>query len=283
MLSGGVREPACTLRGAEFRRLTGGWQGEPVSATSDLSVTADDHAVAADLARTAGELLLRVRDSGITGGNLKDLGDRSSHDYLVEALARLRPDDGLLSEEGADDLKRLAAHRVWIIDPVDGTREFSEPPRVDWAVHVALAVDGEPVVGAVALPARGLVLSTGQPLPVRADPPARPRVLVSRTRPTAMVGAISSGLNGDLLPMGSAGAKAMAVVLGEAEVYAHAGGQYEWDSAAPAAVAQAAGLHVSRLDASPLRYNRRDPWLPDLLICRPELADEVLAIVSAYL
>jgi 3'(2'), 5'-bisphosphate nucleotidase len=255
----------------------------PVSPTSELFVTADDHALAADLARTAGELLLRVRESGITGGNLKDLGDWSSHDYLVEALARLRPDDGLLSEEGADDLKRLAAQRVWIIDPVDGTREFSEPPRVDWAVHVALAVDGEAVVGAVALPARRLVLSTDQPLPVRADPPARPRVLVSRTRPTAMVTAISSELNGDLLPMGSAGAKAMAVVLGEAEVYAHAGGQYEWDSAAPAAVARAAGLHVSRLDGSPLRYNRRDPWLPDLLICRPELADDVLAIVAAYL
>jgi 3'(2'), 5'-bisphosphate nucleotidase len=283
MLAGGVREHGCALRRAGFRRVGGGWQGEPVSLTSEPFVTADDHAVAADLARTAGELLLRVRVSGITGGSLKDLGDRSSHDYLVEALARLRPDDGLLSEEGADDLKRLAAQRVWIIDPVDGTREFSEPPRVDWAVHVALTVDGEAVVGAVALPARGLVLATGQPLPVRADPPARPRVLVSRTRPTAMVDAISSGLNGELLPMGSAGAKAMAVVLGEAEVYAHAGGQYEWDSAAPAAVAQAAGLHVSRLDGSPLRYNRRDPWLPDLLICRPELADEVLAIVSAYL
>jgi len=282
MLTGGVREHGCALPRVGFRRVTGAWQGEPVRPTSEPSVTADDHAVAADLARTAGELLLRVRDSGVTGADLKDLGDRSSHDYLVGALARLRPDDGLLSEEGADDLRRLVAQRVWIIDPVDGTREFSELSRVDWAVHVALAVDGEAVVGAVALPARGLVLSTGQALSVLPDSPARPRVLVSRTRPTAMVEAIAADLDGELLPMGSAGAKAMAVVLGEAEVYAHAGGQYEWDSAAPAAVARSAGLHVSRLDGAPLRYNRRDPWLPDLLICRPELADAVLAIAAAY-
>lgn len=230
------------------------------------------------IATRAGEHLLSVRSSGLTGSELKSAGDAASHALIMGELVRTFPDDGILSEEGTDDGARLTHRRVWIVDPLDGTREFSEPPRTDWAVHVALTIDGCAVAGAVALPARGLTLSTDgslPSLPAFGDPP---RVLVSRTRPTEHALRLAEGLGGRLVPMGSAGAKAMAVVLGEADVYAHSGGQYEWDSAAPVAVATAAGLHVSRLDGSPLRYNRVDPWLPDLLVCRPELAADVLAI-----
>jgi 3'(2'), 5'-bisphosphate nucleotidase len=240
----------------------------------------EDHAGAAEVAARAGELLLSVRSSGLEGPALKAAGDSASHDLILEELARRFPEDAVLSEEGADDLARLG-RRVWIVDPLDGTREFSEPGRSDWAVHVALSVDGRAVVGAVALPALGRTLHTGGPPPGRAGHDGPPRVLVSRTRPTEHALAIAEGLGGELVPMGSAGAKAMAVVLGEAEIYAHSGGQYEWDSAAPVAVAAAAGLHVSRLDGTPLRYNRADPWLPDLLVCLPELAGRVVEICRA--
>lgn len=205
-----------------------------------------------------------------------DEGDRRAHDMLVELLARERPDDAVLSEEGHDNLARLDARRVWIIDPLDGTREFSEPGRTDWAVHVALSIDGTAVAGAVSLPARGITLTTDPapaPVPLWDGPP---RLVVSRSRPPYQANLICQALDGELVPLGSAGAKAMAVVLGDAEIYAHAGGQYEWDNAAPAAVALAAGLHASRLDGSPLVYNQRDPWLPDLLICRAELAESAL-------
>jgi 3'(2'), 5'-bisphosphate nucleotidase len=239
----------------------------------------DDHALAAMLAADAGALLLELRAGG--GANLKDEGDRRSNELLLRALAEHRPDDAVLSEESVDDKARLDAARVWIIDPLDGTREFGEPPRTDWAVHVALTAGGEPVVGAVALPAAGLVLHTGAPpvLPPAASGP--PRLAVSRTRPPACTEVLVERLGASLVEMGSAGAKAMAVVLGDVDVYAHSGGQYEWDSCAPVAVAAAAGLHVSRLDGSRLRYNQPDPYLPDLLICRPELADDVLAALSA--
>jgi 3'(2'), 5'-bisphosphate nucleotidase len=190
------------------------------------------------------------------------------------------PEDGILSEEGRDDLTRLAVERVWIIDPLDGTREFSEPGRSDWAVHVALAIDGEVQAGAVALPAVGVTLAS-EPAPVVPErEPGRLRIVVSRSRPPAAAHLLARALDGELVALGSAGAKAMAVVLGHVDIYAHAGGQYEWDNAAPAVVALAAGLHASRLDGSPLRYNQRDPWLPDLLICRPELADDVLGVLT---
>ena len=236
-----------------------------------------DHAAAARIAGSAGRLLMELRASTtLTGADLKDEGDRRSHDHIMDALAQAYPDDAILSEEGVDDTVRLERSRVWIVDPLDGTREFSEG-RSDWAVHVALAVDGEAAIGAVALPALNLVLATDPavPVPNRHDGP--PRMVVSRTRPPEITEKLCAALGAELVPMGSAGAKAMAVVRGEAEVYAHAGGQYEWDSAAPVAVAAAAGLHVSRLDGSGLRYNQPDVWLPDLLICRPELAGDVLA------
>jgi 3'(2'), 5'-bisphosphate nucleotidase len=169
---------------------------------------------------------------------------------------------------------------VWIVDPLDGTREFCETGRTDWAVHVALTIAGEAVAGAVALPARGLTLTTDPPPPARPTHDEEIRILVSRTRPPYQAQLVQEALGGRLVPMGSAGAKSMAVVLGDADIYAHAGGQYEWDNAAPAAVATAAGLHVSRLDGSPLRYNQPDPWLPDLLICRPDLAERVLVALN---
>jgi 3'(2'), 5'-bisphosphate nucleotidase len=241
----------------------------------------DDAALAATLALEAGRLLTAVREqSGLAGKPLGEQGDRDANRFLCEALRAARPDDGLLSEEEKDNPLRLTKSRVWIIDPVDGTREYSEG-RADWAVHVALAVDGVPVHGAVALPglAGEVVLRSDCPtdLPAMAD---RPRFLVSRTRPAAEAQAVAVALGGELVPMGSAGAKAMAVVRGEAEVYLHSGGQYEWDSCAPVAVAAAYGLHCSRIDGSLLVYNRPDTYLPDLLICRREWADRVLAEVA---
>ena len=245
------------------------------------SATAADHALAARAATEAGRLLVDLRqslmDSPMHPRDMGDEGDRQAHRFLVDLLAREAPGDAVLSEEGRDDLRRLDAERVWIVDPVDGTREFSEPGRTDWAVHVALAIGGELAAGAVALPARGLTLGTDPPPATPPLPADGPRILVSRTRPPQQARHIQAALGGTLVPLGSAGAKAMAVVLGEADVYAHAGGQYEWDNAAPAAVALAAGLHASRLDGRPLRYNQADPWSPDLLICRPELVGPVTA------
>ncbi len=240
-----------------------------------------DHEVAARLATEAGQLLLAVREElgDATAAERKAAGDKRSHDYLMEALARERPDDAVLSEEGVDDPVRLSAQRVWIVDPLDGTREFSELGREDWAVHVALWQAGALVAGAVALPAQGVTLATPDPAP----PPAHsgePRIVVSRTRPPAVALQVRDQLNGTLVEMGSAGAKVAAVIQGLADVYVHAGGQYEWDSAAPVAVARAAGLHTSRIDGSPLEYNRADPLLPDLVVCRPEYADAVLAVTG---
>jgi 3'(2'), 5'-bisphosphate nucleotidase len=249
-------------------------------ATSSPLPPLTDSEVARDLATSAGELLLELRDAGLEGKDLKDTGDRESHLHLMAELARLRPDDAVLSEEGARDPARLTRSRVWVVDPVDGTREYSEPGRDDWAVHVALCVDGTATIGAVALPARGITLSTAGGLPSLPPYDGKPRLAVSRTRPPAHAEALAAELDGELVPMGSAGAKAMAVVLGEIEVYAHSGGQYEWDSAAPVAVAAAAGLHVSRLDGSPLVYNREDPYLPDLLVCRPEYAAVAIEVCN---
>jgi len=240
-----------------------------------------EHRAAAGIAEAAGRLLLRLRaQPELADKALRDEGDRRSHESIMSLLAEAFPDDAVLSEEGSDSTQRLDRQRVWIVDPLDGTREFGEPGRSDWAVHVALAVDGQPVVGAVALPGLDLVLSTDDPPRVPAAHNGKPRLVVSRTRPPAVTDQVAAALDAELVPMGSAGAKAMAVVRGEADVYCHAGGQYEWDSAAPVAVASAAGLHVSRLDGSALRYNRPNPWLPDLLICRFELADTVIAAAA---
>jgi 3'(2'), 5'-bisphosphate nucleotidase len=240
-----------------------------------------DHEVAARLATEAGRLLLAVRDelADATQAERKAAGDKRSHDYLMEALERERPADAVLSEEGADNPVRLRSERVWIVDPLDGTREYSELGRQDWAVHVALWQSGDLVAGAVAMPAQGVTLATPDPTPPPASTGA-PRIIVSRTRPPVIALQVRDKLNGTLVEMGSAGAKVAAVVQGVADVYLHAGGQYEWDSAAPVAVARAAGLHTSRIDGSPLQYNRPDPLLPDLVVCRPEYADAVLEVTG---
>jgi 3'(2'), 5'-bisphosphate nucleotidase len=238
----------------------------------------DDEA-AAELAHRAGQVLRELQDGPLEGKELGTAGDRRSHELLLRLLAERFPGDRVRSEED-DQATELAEPdgRVWIIDPLDGTREYSER-RTDWAVHVALAVDGLPVVGAVALPGLDLVLDTGSP-PALAPLPPVPRLVVSRTRPPDFVPFVAERLGADTVPMGSAGAKISAVIRGEAEVYVHAGGQYEWDSCAPVAVALATGLHASRIDGTPLRYARADPWLPDLVVCHPALADAVLAAVA---
>jgi 3'(2'), 5'-bisphosphate nucleotidase len=240
-----------------------------------------DAELAAHLAEVAGRILIEVRESGVFGAKaLGRAGDHTANQFLCAALREQRPEDGLLSEESKDTEERLTKSRVWIVDPVDGTREYGEA-RSDWAVHVALAIDGVPAIGAVALPGLGggVVLRSDRPAPVP-PAPARLRMLVSRTRPAAEAVDVAEKLGAELVPMGSAGAKAMAVVRGEADIYLHSGGQYEWDSCAPAAVALAHGLHASRIDGSPLTYNRRDVYMPDLLICRQEHAGEVLALIK---
>ncbi|MCG7610477.1 MULTISPECIES: 3'(2'),5'-bisphosphate nucleotidase CysQ [Mycobacterium] len=245
----------------------------------------NDHELAARLATRAGDLLLDVRAdyADAPAAERKAAGDKQSHDFLMAELAKMVPADSVLSEEATADERadpaRLSAERVWIVDPLDGTREFSELGRDDWAVHVALWSAGELVAGAVALPAQNTTLSTPEVAAPRPfDGP--PRVVVSRTRPPAVALAVREALDGTLVEMGSAGAKVAAVIRGVADVYVHAGGQYEWDSAAPVAVARAAGLHTSRIDGSRLVYNSADPTLPDLIVCRPELAERVLAVTA---
>jgi 3'(2'), 5'-bisphosphate nucleotidase len=258
----------------------------------------DDDLLAAELAEQAGKLLLDLRAEGGEPGDLRKAGDRLSHEFLAAELAARRPADAVLSEEGKDDPARLAADRVWIVDPLDGTREFGEAGRTDWAVHVALwerraltagalttsaRTAGALTAGAVALPAQGQVLATTAPpaLP-RAREAGNPlRVVVSRTRPPAFLDRLGEEMSVTLVPLGSAGAKAAAVMLGEADAYIHAGGQYEWDSAAPAAVALAAGFHASRLDGAALQYNQPDPMLPDILMCPVVLAESLLEAIGA--
>ena len=243
----------------------------------------DDDRLAAELAEQAGKLLLDLRAEGGEPGDLRKAGDRLSHEFLAAELAARRPGDAVLSEEGKDDPARLSADRVWIVDPLDGTREFGEPGRTDWAVHVALWERGALTAGAVALPAQGQVLATTAPpaLPPAREPGNPLRVVVSRTRPPAFLDRLGEEMAVTLAPLGSAGAKAAAVMLGEADAYIHAGGQYEWDSAAPAAVALAAGFHASRLDGAALQYNQPDPTLPDILMCPVVLAESLLEAIGA--
>ena len=257
----------------------------------------DDHALAADLAERAGRLLLELRATGGDPDALRNAGDRQSHEFLMAELARKRPGDAVLSEEGLDDKARLTADRVWIVDPLDGTREFGEPGRRDWAVHVALwardapalpgpssepraasAGPGGLIAGAVALPAQQCVLSTGTAVTFPADAGGeRPlRMAVSRSRASTLVKDVAALIHAELVPWGSAGAKVATVVTGETDVYLHSGGFYEWDTAAPVAVARQRGLHVSRIDGSPVVYNREDPLLPDILVCRPAIAPVLL-------
>nr|WP_277924111.1 3'(2'),5'-bisphosphate nucleotidase CysQ [Sphingomonas hankookensis] len=240
----------------------------------------DDALLATAIAAEAGKLLLAIRAEGReTGKALGDRADAQANALILERLRTARPQAFVLSEESADDKARCAATQTWIVDPLDGTREYAEG-RDDWAVHVALAVNGRAEAGAVALPALGVVLSSSS-APIVPPRPTRPRMVVSRTRPARQALAVADAIDAELIPMGSAGAKAMAVVRGEADIYLHAGGQYEWDSCAPVAVALAAGLHASRIDGSPLYYNCHDTWLPDLLICRREDAARILPLINS--
>lgn len=242
----------------------------------------DDHSFATWLATVAGERLLEVRAEGLEGKALKEAGDAAAQALMATLLAEHRPDDSVLSEEAVDDKARLTASRVWIIDPLDGTREFSEVPRDDWAVHVALWQGGDLVAGAVAQPALGTTFTTGEEITIPPSTSARPRIAVSRSRPPAFVEALAAEMDAELVPMGSAGVKMMSVVRNVSDAYVHAGGQYEWDSAAPVAVARAAGLYTSRVDGSPLRYNQEDVYLPDLIVCRPELAEQIVDFVKRH-
>ncbi len=250
----------------------------------------DDHALAADLATAAGRLLLKLRaESGLEGRPLKDAGDLESHEFLMARLRETRPGDAVLSEEGRDDLARLENDRVWIVDPLDGTREYGEPPRTDWAVHVALWAGARLAAGAVALPAQGMTLATAPGGGVNFQPPdwrtyegKTIRLAVSRSRPPAFLDELAAhvakeGWTIEQVPIGSAGAKIAAVLQGQVDAYVHGGGQYEWDNAAPAAVALAAGAHASRIDGSDLTYNHEHPELPDILVCHPVPAPMLLA------
>ena len=263
------------------------------TATDPAPATAGDHRLAAELATRTGVMLVELRRrhpldgaDGPAADALRAEGDRLAHEFLAGALAEARPGDAVLSEEAPDDRRRLHAERVWIIDPLDGTRQYGEPGRSDWAVHVALAVHGEPVAGAVALPGEGVTLSTADPpaLPPVAEAAGRTRrVIASRSRPGPDARSVAAALGAELVALGSVGAKTAAVIRGDVDAYVHSGGQSEWDSAAPVAVALACGLHASRLDGRALRYNRPDVELPDLLICHPELAAAALAASAAAL
>ena len=238
----------------------------------------NDVELAIHIADGAGRLLLDLRQAGTFEGKaLGAEGDRVANGFIIDTLRRQRPADAILSEEEVNDVARCSVERVWIVDPLDGTREYGEG-RSDWAVHIALAMGGRPEIGAVALPGLGLTLDSGRPQPL-APTPDTLRMLVSRSRPAREAVAVAETLGAELVPMGSAGAKAMAVVRGEADIYLHSGGQYEWDNCAPVAVALAAGLHCSRIDGSALTYNHANPWLPDLLICPKPLAAQILQLV----
>jgi len=247
-------------------------------------VSETDQQLASRIATQAGIMLVELRDElaieGIHYWDLKDEGDVAGHRYIMDALTQARPDDVILSEEAADNRRRLSAERVWIIDPIDGTKEFAEPPRYDWAIHIALWEKGKLAVGSVALPTLGITFDA-DPAPI--VPPStreRPLLVTSRTRNPYCAVKVANALGCDVARLGSAGAKAMAVVMGEADIYVHDGGMYQWDSAAPSAVAAAAGLHVSRTDGSPLIYNEESLWLPDFLVCRPEFAEAALRALN---
>jgi 3'(2'), 5'-bisphosphate nucleotidase len=248
------------------------------------AIPQSDHELARDVADAAGRLLLQIRrglENGVDADEVRREGDRRSHELILGRLRRESPETGVLSEESADGIDGPSAERLWIVDPLDGTREFGEPDRDDWAVHVALVDGGKPVAGAVALPARGSTYATDAPLSPPSVPERALRIATSRTRPAGEAESLANRLSGELVPMGSAGAKAMAVVSGEVDVYVHSGGQHVWDSAAPVAVATSAGLHASRIDGSGLDYGSRSTWLPDLVVCRAELRECVLAALRS--
>lgn len=243
-----------------------------------------DQQLASRVATEAGAMLVELRDELVAEGihywDLKDEGDVAGHRYIMSALTAARPDDVILSEEAADNRRRLNAERVWIIDPIDGTNEFAEHPRHDWAIHIALWEAGALTAASVALPTLGVTFDASPAAVVPPSTRARPLLVTSRSRNPYCAVMVANALGCDVARLGSAGAKAMAIVMGEADIYVHDGGMYQWDSAAPSAVAKAAGLHVSRIDGSPLEYNKESLWLPDFLVCRSELAEPALKALN---
>ncbi len=246
-----------------------------------MTAQIDDARLTYLLAQGTGDILKGVRTVGVLRGrNLGDAGDDLAQNWIARVLEQHRPDDGVLSEEAADNAERLGKDRVWIIDPLDGTKEFATG-RQDWAVHISLVENGVPTHAAVALPDLGVVFRSDEARAV-SGPYAR-KIVRSHNRPPQVAEHVAEKLGFENVGLGSAGAKAMHVLLGDYDAYIHAGGQYEWDSAAPVGVAKAAGLHCSRLDGRELTYNNKDTYLPDLLICRPELADEILELTAGFL
>ncbi len=243
-----------------------------------------DQQLASRVATEAGAMLVELRDELVAIGthywDLKDEGDVAGHRYIMSALTAARPDDVILSEEAADNRRRLTAERVWIIDPIDGTNEFAEHPRHDWAIHIALWESGELTAASVALPTLGITFDASPASVVPPSTRVKPLLVTSRSRNPYCAVMVANALGCDVARLGSAGAKAMAIVMGEADIYVHDGGMYQWDSAAPSAVAKAAGLHVSRIDGSPLEYNKESLWLPDFLVCRSELAEPALKALN---
>jgi 3'(2'), 5'-bisphosphate nucleotidase len=247
-------------------------------------VSETDQQLASRVATEAGAMLVELRDELVAEGihywDLKDEGDVAGHRYIMSALTAARPDDVILSEEAADNRRRLSAERVWIIDPIDGTNEFAEHPRHDWAIHIALWEAGELTAASVALPTLGITFDVSPAAVVPPSTRAKPLLVTSRSRNPYCAVMVANALGCDVARLGSAGAKAMAIVMGEADIYVHDGGMYQWDSAAPSAVAKAAGLHVSRTDGSPLKYNQESLWLPDFLVCRTEFAEPALSALN---
>jgi len=247
-------------------------------------VSETDQQLASRVATEAGAMLVELRDELVAEGihywDLKDEGDVAGHRYIMSALTAARPDDVILSEEAADNRRRLSAKRVWIIDPIDGTTEFAEHPRHDWAIHIALWEAGELTAASVALPTLRVTFDATPAAVVPPSTRAKPLLVTSRSRNPYCAVMVANALGCDVARLGSAGAKAMAIVMGEADIYVHDGGMYQWDSAAPSAVAKAAGLHVSRIDGSPLKYNQESLWLPDFLVCRTEFAEPALKALN---
>ena len=259
------------------------------SETTFRATPEDDHLLAANLAESAGRMLVDCRSGAagqlLGGSSLAHEGDQRAHLHLLTRLQEARPDDAVLSEEGADDAQRLDSSRLWVIDPLDGSRDYGFG-NDEWAVHVGLVEDGKIVAGAVALSALDLLFHTGEGEgPACAvdenNPNRRPVIVTARSRVNAEGMLLAHELGADVFACGSAGVKAMLVVNGTADAYVHASPLYEWDVCAPAAVAQSAGLHVSDAAGDPLVFNQARPVVNSFLVCRPELVDDILSALSS--
>ena len=254
-----------------------------------------DLAFAMEAARSAGKRGLGLREAGRwEGKTLADIGDQAADGFLQGFVRGRYPEDGLLSEETADSPERLGRERTWIVDPLDGTKEYSQG-RADWAVHVALTVGGTCALAAVALPSEGRVLwgvalegqerggddGGGTLVSGASESPSKPRVMVSRSHTPPWVETFAGSLGATLVPCGSAGFKVSRLLAGEGDIYVHKIGLKECDTCAPETVARALGWHVCRLRGEEHRYNRADPKNHELVVCRPTWRDRVLEAIAS--